>query len=172
MFGSIDVWVANWEIGCCRSIPAPGEPWNAVLVFGGGLTDSPAERLERLSAGDMRIAGPVQERFSGSGEGMAVLRCGPVHVFVPGVAQGQGFEGEGRVDEPNSLVALSGRPDQALCERRGGDLKPIGSIEGFGDNGAGGDVMSVVGVEEPDEYAGVEMDQRHSSRSSSSSRAA
>jgi len=32
---SIDAWATHWEIGCCGSVPPPGETWSAVLVFSG-----------------------------------------------------------------------------------------------------------------------------------------
>lgn len=97
---SIDAWVADWEIGCCRSVPEPGQRWGAVLVFDGDVTASGAERLERLPTGATGLAGRVQQRLPGP-NGMAILRCGPIHVFLHGALEGDGFEGEGRLYEDN-----------------------------------------------------------------------
>lgn len=98
---SIDAWVEDWEVGCCRSVPSPGERWSAVLVFSGGLAPSAARQLERLASGAVRLAGPVVERFVGSGQAMAILQCGQVHVVVHDPPEGDGFEGEGRLYEDN-----------------------------------------------------------------------
>lgn len=110
---SIDAWVADWEIGCCRSVPAPGERWSAVLVFDGGVTPSAAERIERLPSGAVRLAGPVEQRLSGEGVVMAVPRCGPIYVFVHDPPEGERFEGEGRLYEDNHFDYI----DEAAYER-------------------------------------------------------
>lgn len=61
------------------------------------------------------------------------------------------------VDELDGVVTSSSRPDEALGERGGRHREPVGSVEGLGYNRAGGNVVGVVGVEEPDEHAGVEV---------------
>ena len=110
---SLDAWVDDWEIGCCRSVPPPGEPWSAILVFSGVLVPSGSVRLDRLPSGDMQFGGPVVERFHGAGQAMAILRCGPVHVFVTDPTDGDGFEGEGRLYDDNHVDYM----DQADLER-------------------------------------------------------
>lgn len=102
---SIDAWVTDWEIGCCRSVPPLGERWEAVLVFEGDLTVSGSERLERLPSGAVRLAGPVEERIDGP-ERMEVIRCGLVHVFVHDPPEGEGLEGEGRLYEDNHFAYM------------------------------------------------------------------
>jgi len=74
------------------------------------------------------------------------------------------------VDKVDGVIATSGRSDKALGQCRGCHLEPVCSIDGVGDGGARGSVVHVLSVEEPDEDPGVEVDQRHSSRRSSSSR--
>lgn len=87
----------GWATG--RSVAAatcrcPARRWGAVLVFDGDVTTSGAERLERLPSGATRLAGRVQQRLSGP-NGMAILRCGPIYVFIHDAPEGDGFEGEG-----------------------------------------------------------------------------
>lgn len=110
---SIDAWVEDWEIGCCRSVPSPGERWSAVLLFNGELALSAERRLERLPSGAARFAGPVVQRIAGSGQAMAILQCGQVHVFVHDPPEGDGFEGEGRLCEDNHFDYM----DEAGFER-------------------------------------------------------
>jgi len=82
-----------------------GERWEALLVFEGGLTASRSERLERLPSGAVRLAGAVEARISGP-ERMGVIRCGPLHVFVPDPPEGDGLEGEGRLYEDNHFAYI------------------------------------------------------------------
>lgn len=102
---SIDAWVPDWEIGCCRSVPPPGERWEAILVFDGEVTSSHSQRLERLPSGVMQLAGPVEERIAGP-ERMAVVRCGSIHVFLHDPPDGKGLEGEGRLYEDNHFAYI------------------------------------------------------------------
>lgn len=100
---SIDAWVSDWEIGCCRSVPLAGEQWAALLVYDGNLTESASatEQLERIPSGAIRLAGPVAQRISGRGQSVAILRCGPINVFVHDPPEGEALEGEGRLYEDN-----------------------------------------------------------------------
>lgn len=109
---SIDAWVEDGEIGCCRSVPPPGERWAAILVFDGEVTASDFQRLERLPSGVMRIAGPVEKRIVGP-QRMAVVRCGPVHVVMYDPPDGEGLEGEGRLFEDNHFHYI----DEDGCTR-------------------------------------------------------
>lgn len=129
---SIDAWVGDWEIGCCRSVPSLGERWSALLVFDGDVKPSVGERLERLPSGVMRLAGPVEERLPGSGKAMAILRCGPVHVFVHDPPEGEGFEGEGRLYEDNHFDYI----DEAGFEqwKATGTVRRLWVVPGNGGN--------------------------------------
>lgn len=53
-------------------------------MCGGDLAASAggAERLERLPSGVMRLAGPVVQRLYAPGQSIAIVRCGPIYVFV------------------------------------------------------------------------------------------
>ncbi len=73
------------------------------------------------------------------------------------------------VDQANSLITASGRRDEGFGEGGGRHGEPISAVDCVGDGLAGSWVMDVVVVEESDEDASVEVDQCHSSRSSSSS---
>ncbi len=72
-------------------------------------------------------------------------------------------------DKIDGVVAASGGSDEAFGRGGGRHRKPVSSIERLGDAPASGWVMRVVSVEEPDQDPGVEVDQRHSVRRSSSS---
>lgn len=75
------------------------------------------------------------------------------------------------VGEVNGLVAPSGGSDKALGENGGRHCQAITTFDRLTDRRPGGRVVGILGVEEPDDDSGVEMDQRHSSRSVSSSSA-
>lgn len=60
-----------------------------------------AERLERLPSGVMGLAGPVVQRLYGPGQSMAIVRCGPIYVFVHDAPDADGLEGESRLHEDN-----------------------------------------------------------------------
>ena len=73
------------------------------------------------------------------------------------------------MDKIDVVVAAAGGGDEALGPGGSRHRKPVPSIERLGDAPASGWVMRVVAVEEADQDSGVEVDQRHSARRSSSS---
>lgn len=73
------------------------------------------------------------------------------------------------MDQADGVVASPGWCNEALGQRRCGHGEAIRSTDGFTDDLTGRQVVRVIGVEEPDDDARVEVDQRHSSRSVSSS---
>lgn len=73
------------------------------------------------------------------------------------------------VDELDCFVTPPCRPDETLRERRGCHREPIPVVERLRDHRTSGLVMRVIAIQEPDQHTGIEVDQRHSSRSSSSS---
>lgn len=66
-------------------------------------------------------------------------------------------------------VAAPGRADEALRQRRRGKGQLIAVVSGVGEHGTSRLVVDVVGIEEADDDPGVEVDQSHSERRSSSS---
>ncbi len=76
------------------------------------------------------------------------------------------------VNQLDRFVTPPCRTDETLRERRDCHREPVSLVERLSDDGAGGKVMRIVAVQEPGQHAGAEVDQRHSSRSSSSSPAA
>ena len=75
------------------------------------------------------------------------------------------------VHKCDGVIAVSGRPDETFGQCGGRHLEPVRSIDRLRDSSARGSVVRVLGVEEPDQHPGIEVDQCHSSRRSSSSRA-
>ena len=73
------------------------------------------------------------------------------------------------MDEIDGVVATSRGSDEALAQGGGRHREPVSSVERLGDAPASGWVMRVVSVEKPDQDPGVEVDQCHSARRSSSS---
>ena len=73
------------------------------------------------------------------------------------------------MDKFDRVGAASGGSDEALGQGGGRHREPVSSIERLGDAPASRWVMGVVSVEKPDQDPGIEVDQRHSERRSSSS---
>jgi len=76
------------------------------------------------------------------------------------------------VDELDRFVTSPCRADETFGERRGCHSEPVPLVERLADDRASRLMMGIVAIQEPDQHTGIEVDQRHSSRSSSSSPAA
>jgi len=69
----------------------------------------------------------------------------------------------------DGLLATTGGANQGLGKSRRSDSKMVTALQRLGERRPGCLVMRVAGVEKADDDAGVEMNQRHSRRNSSSS---
>ncbi|MDQ6927563.1 MAG: hypothetical protein M3159_02730 [Actinomycetota bacterium] len=113
---SIDVWIADWEIGCCRNVPGVGEAWSAVLTFEQATTPGTSSEvsLERLDDGLTSFAGPVVGRVGYmDAVDVAVVGCDGFHLFIQNAPVGDHLRGAGRLYEDNHFMYI----DEAGFER-------------------------------------------------------
>jgi hypothetical protein len=81
----LDVWVAGWEVECCRDQPATRQTWAEIVTLGD--TAQP-ERIETHEAvvpgtdGDVTVIGTMVRRLGGDPMRAMLLQAGRLRVVL------------------------------------------------------------------------------------------
>lgn len=102
----MSVWISDWEVGCCRDVPRPGEAWTALLALEGTPAPASDEQFVPNEDGSVAVAGQVVHH-TGPPHNAAILRAGPVHVVVFDAPGDPVLGAAGRLYEDNHFDYVS-----------------------------------------------------------------
>jgi hypothetical protein len=141
----VEVWIADWEIQCCREPPFEGQPWNEIVGLGRSATirrDEPPRSVRRNDDGTTTVVGVITRQMGTNEYPAVVLDAGLLRVVLyRGAEIGATYEATGHLGEDRHGEYIDSDYD-AACTNHGGVVREVWRVPLLSETVAGSIVRS------------------------------